>query len=129
MPVYEYRCKSCGKTHEIEHGFHDERPTACPSCGGPLVRIFHPVGVHFKGSGFYKTDHSRSGVRAAAERGKGEQKSGDSAGEKKTGSKAEDSKSSSDGGASTAKSSESKSSDGKSSDGKSSGPAPSGSTD
>ena len=41
MPTYEYRCKSCGKTHEIEHGFHDKRPTECPSCGGELVRVFH----------------------------------------------------------------------------------------
>ena len=32
MPVYEYRCKSCGTTHEIEHGYNDERPTKCPTC-------------------------------------------------------------------------------------------------
>lgn len=63
MPVYEYRCKECGKTHEIEHGFNDARPTNCPSCGGHLVRVFHPVGVVFKGSGFHKTDYSSSGVR------------------------------------------------------------------
>jgi putative FmdB family regulatory protein len=63
MPVYEYRCKECGKTHEIEHGFHDARPTNCPSCGGHLVRLFHPVGVVFKGSGFHKTDYTSSGVR------------------------------------------------------------------
>ena len=63
MPVYEYRCKDCGKTHEIEHGFHDARPTSCPSCNGHLVRVFHPVGVVFKGSGFHKTDYSASGVR------------------------------------------------------------------
>ena len=59
MPTYEYKCKSCGKVHEVDHGFHDERPTVCPTCGGPLVRVFHPVGVHFKGSGFYKTDSAR----------------------------------------------------------------------
>ncbi|MBV8164591.1 MAG: zinc ribbon domain-containing protein [Candidatus Eremiobacteraeota bacterium] len=63
MPVYEYRCKDCGKTHEIEHGFHDARPTSCPSCGGHLARVFHPVGVVFKGSGFHKTDYSSSGRR------------------------------------------------------------------
>jgi putative FmdB family regulatory protein len=66
MPVYEYRCKSCGKTHEIEHGFHDERPTECPSCGGTLVRVFHPIGVVFKGSGFHKTDYGGSGKKPAA---------------------------------------------------------------
>ena len=63
MPVYQYRCKSCGKTHDIEHGFYDERPTKCPSCGSQLVRVFHPVGVVFKGSGFHKTDYTSSGVR------------------------------------------------------------------
>ena len=65
MPVYEYRCKSCGKTHEIEHGFNDRRPTECPSCGGELVRVFHPIGVVFKGSGFHKTDYGGSSARAA----------------------------------------------------------------
>ncbi len=63
MPVYQYRCKSCGKTHDIEHGFNDERPTKCASCGGQLVRVFHPVGVVFKGSGFHKTDYTSIGVR------------------------------------------------------------------
>lgn len=66
MPVYEYRCKACGRTHEIEQGFHDQRPTTCPTCGGQLVRVFHPVGVVFKGSGFHKTDYSASGVRKDA---------------------------------------------------------------
>jgi putative FmdB family regulatory protein len=82
MPVYEYRCKSCGKTHEIEQGFHDERPTECPSCGGQLLRVFHPIGVVFKGSGFYKTDYggsgaSRSGGAGSAEGG-GDAKPADS---------------------------------------------------
>jgi putative FmdB family regulatory protein len=63
MPVYEYRCKACGRTHEIEHGFHDARPTSCPECGGPLSRVFHPVGVVFKGSGFHKTDYKKSTVK------------------------------------------------------------------
>jgi putative FmdB family regulatory protein len=63
MPTYEYRCKQCGHTHEIEHGFHDERPKTCPDCGGPLARIFHPVGLVFKGSGFHKTDYSGAGTK------------------------------------------------------------------
>ena len=60
MPVYEYRCKDCGRKHDIEQGFFDERPSKCPNCGGHLVRVFHPVGLVFKGSGFYRTD-SRAG--------------------------------------------------------------------
>jgi len=66
MPVYEYRCKSCGKTHEIEHGFNDKRPTECPTCGGELVRVFHPIGLVFKGSGFHKTDYSGTSRRPDA---------------------------------------------------------------
>src|SRR5690348_14076836 len=67
MPVYEYRCKSCGKTHEIEHGFNDKRPTLCPSCGGELVRVFHPIGLVFKGSGFHKTDYGGASTRPSGE--------------------------------------------------------------
>ena len=67
MPVYEYRCKSCGKTHEIEHGFNDKRPTECPSCGGQLVRVFHPIGLVFKGSGFHKTDYGGTSPRASSD--------------------------------------------------------------
>jgi putative FmdB family regulatory protein len=80
MPVYEYRCKSCGETHEIEHGYNDDRPTKCPACGGQLIRVFHPIGVVFKGSGFHKTDYGKSGVRAAAS-----DTSGGSGGESKSG--------------------------------------------
>jgi len=66
MPTYDYRCKDCGTTHEIQHGFNDERPTTCPTCGGHLARVFHPVGVVFKGSGFHKTDYSGAGTKTAA---------------------------------------------------------------
>jgi putative FmdB family regulatory protein len=115
MPVYEYRCKSCGKTHEIEHGFNDERPTACPTCGGQLVRVFHPVGVVFKGSGFHKNDYSRSGVRPGGDNAKPDKPADSGAEKKKSESKASDGKTSSDGSApagtaGSAKSSESKSS-------------------
>jgi len=63
MPTYDYRCKDCGTTHEIQQGFNDERPTVCPTCGGHLTRVFHPVGVVFKGSGFHKTDYTTTGTR------------------------------------------------------------------
>ncbi len=66
MPTYDYRCKECGTTHEIAHGFNDPRPTTCPTCGGPLARVFHPVGVVFKGSGFHKTDYTSTGAKKDA---------------------------------------------------------------
>jgi putative FmdB family regulatory protein len=117
MPLYEYRCKSCGKTHEIEHGFHDQRPTSCPTCGGQLVRVFHPVGVVFKGSGFHKTDYSSSGLRkegaassSSSEGSKSETKSNDTkTGESKPAAAKTESKPASDGKASGGDSKPSKS--------------------
>lgn len=102
MPVYEYRCKSCGKTHEIEHGFNDKRPTECPSCGGELVRVFHPIGLVFKGSGFHKTDYGGASSRAASDSKSSEAPKSDA--------KPSDSKSTSDGASSGAKTSDSSSS-------------------
>src|SRR5215467_11508923 len=95
MPVYEYRCKSCGKTHEIEHGFNDKRPTECPSCGGELVRVFHPIGLVFKGSGFHKTDYGGASSRTPSDT-----KSSDST---KSDSKPAESKSASDTASSSSK--------------------------
>ena len=59
MPIYEYRCP---KGHEVEvlHRMDDPPPIACEICGAaPLERVFHPVPVFFKGSGFYSTDYGR----------------------------------------------------------------------
>jgi len=114
MPVYEYRCKSCGKTHEVEHGFNDKRPTECPSCGGELIRVFHPIGLVFKGSGFHKTDYGGASSRPSGESKQSDSSSGDS---KPSDSKSSDSKPDGSKGADS-KSSDSKSSDSKSSDSK-----------
>lgn len=58
MPRYEYKCNECGKSFEITHGI-DDNVESCEFCGGGVRRLFHPVGIVFKGSGFYSTD-SRS---------------------------------------------------------------------
>ena len=93
MPVYEYRCKSCGKTHEVEHGFNDKRPTECPSCGGELVRVFHPIGLVFKGSGFHKTDYGGASSRAPSDSKSPDSTPSDSkSSEPKTGAGTSDSK-------------------------------------
>jgi len=55
MPTYEYKCDECGHTFEEFHGV-DEKVDDCPRCGNEVRRVFHPVGIIFKGSGFYKTD-------------------------------------------------------------------------
>ena len=56
MPFYDYKCEHCGDVFEKMHGI-GETVESCPSCGGKVRRLFHPVGVIFKGSGFYKTDY------------------------------------------------------------------------
>jgi putative FmdB family regulatory protein len=56
MPVYTYECDNCGQRFEAKQSFKDEPLTECPNCGGSLHRVIQPVGVVFKGSGFYVTD-------------------------------------------------------------------------
>lgn len=60
MPVYAYKCKSCGHQLEVRQSFSDAPLRECPQCGGELRKQFNSVGVVFKGSGFYRND-SRSG--------------------------------------------------------------------
>ena len=56
MPIYEYRCKK-GHQFEVMQRISDDPVTKCEVCGAPVQRVFHPVAVHFKGSGFYNTDY------------------------------------------------------------------------
>ena len=60
MPTYEYRCSSCGRTFEVVQSFSDAPLTTCEVCSGELKRVFHPVGILLKGSGFYSTDNRSS---------------------------------------------------------------------
>jgi putative FmdB family regulatory protein len=59
VPTYEYACTACAERIEVVQRFTDAALTECAACGGTLRKVFSPVGVVFKGSGFYKTD-SRS---------------------------------------------------------------------
>jgi putative FmdB family regulatory protein len=87
MPIYEYRCPN-GHTFEVFQSMSDEPVTACQECGAPVERVFHPVAVHFKGSGFYTTDYARKGAGKAAADGGSKGESGtDSKSETKSGSK------------------------------------------
>jgi putative FmdB family regulatory protein len=56
MPIYEYACTSCGERTEAKQSFDDPPLVDCPHCGGVLRKLFSPVGIVFKGSGFYSTD-------------------------------------------------------------------------
>src|SRR4029078_3930451 len=68
MPTYEYACKSCGEHVEVVQSFKDDPLTECPACGGALRKVFAPVGIVLKGSGFYKTDNRSSSSKAAAKK-------------------------------------------------------------
>lgn len=64
MPTYQYRCSDCGTDLEIFQKFSDAALTTCQDCRGVLRKVYNPVGVVFKGSGFYATD-SRSKSRSS----------------------------------------------------------------
>ncbi len=65
MPVYEYACTECGERLEVRQSFTDAALTECPVCSGRLRKVLSPVGVVFKGSGFYRTD-SRAGANGSS---------------------------------------------------------------
>ena len=64
MPIYEYRCER-GHTFEVMQRMTDDPLTVCDEHGTPVQRVFHPVAVHFKGSGFYNTDYGKKKSGAA----------------------------------------------------------------
>ncbi len=66
MPIYEYRCEN-GHLFEVMQRITDDPVTACEECRAPVQRVFHPVAVHFKGSGFYSTDYGRKGSSASGD--------------------------------------------------------------
>ena len=98
MPTYEYRCTKCDEHLEVVQSFKDAPLTKCPACKGQLRKVFSPVGIVFKGSGFYKTD-SRGGKSAtvkAKEKESSSSSSSDSSSGSSSGSSSSSSSSSSD---------------------------------
>jgi putative FmdB family regulatory protein len=84
MPVYTYRCDSCGVEFERHQSFNDEPLKICPECRKKTVkRIITPSKIIFKGSGFYATDH-RSSSGSGTREGKSESKNSDKSTETKT---------------------------------------------
>ncbi len=68
MPIYEYRCTN-GHTFEVIQSMSDDPVETCEQCGAPVERVFHPVAVHFKGSGFYSTDYAGKSKAGAGKDG------------------------------------------------------------
>jgi len=60
VPTYQYACTDCADRLEVVQKFTDESLTICPTCGGKLRKVYSPVGIVFKGSGFYRTDSRAS---------------------------------------------------------------------
>ncbi len=71
MPTYEYLCVDCGNRIEVVQSFSEASLTTCEVCGGRLRKVIYPVGIQFKGSGFYSTDRRAS---HPLPRGRNEQK-------------------------------------------------------
>jgi putative FmdB family regulatory protein len=76
MPIYEYRCDN-GHTFEVMQRMTEDPLTTCATCEASVQRVFHPVAVHFKGSGFYTTDYARKRGGDSTDSG-GKSDSGDS---------------------------------------------------
>lgn len=90
MPTYEYACTACGERTEAKQKFTDPPLETCPICGGKLRKLYSPVGIVFKGSGFYSTDaRSDSKKPAAAGAGSGEKTESQSESKPSSDSKAE----------------------------------------
>jgi putative FmdB family regulatory protein len=97
MPIYEYRCDN-GHHFDVMQKMTDGPVTECEVCGAPVQRVFHPVAVHFKGSGFYNTDYgtAKRNRQTAASAESGANKNDAKQAEKKSDSSSSSSSTSSD---------------------------------
>jgi len=86
MPIYEYRCPN---DHEFEvfQSMADDPVDVCEVCGAPVERVFRPVAVHFKGSGFYTTDYARKTKAASSSDGSKDSSSSDAKSDSKSSDK------------------------------------------
>lgn len=90
VPRYEYKCKKCEKSFDVIHGV-DDKVKDCKFCGSEVRRVFHPIGIVFKGSGFYATD-SRKGDSKSHQPSREERETTESAPADKKEEKKEDNK-------------------------------------
>lgn len=78
MPTYTYRCQKCGHEFERFQSMSDDPVKRCEKCKGKVQRVFHPVGIVLKGSGFYKTDNRSSSKKSSGGEPKSDSKSSES---------------------------------------------------
>jgi putative FmdB family regulatory protein len=86
VPTYQYACTDCGDKSEVVQRFTDDPLTVCTACGGKLRKVFSPVGIVFKGSGFYRTDSRNGKGTVPAGQDSASSGSGSSSGESSSGS-------------------------------------------
>ena len=103
MPTYQYRCTECGRELEVVQKFTDPALTHCEACQGALRKVYNPVGVVFKGSGFYATDNRSSSRSTSASAKKDAGGSGSSSSSESSSSPSSSSSSSSSGSDSAAR--------------------------
>jgi putative FmdB family regulatory protein len=65
MPIYEYKCEN-GHVFDVMQKLSEDPLTTCVECGAPVKKVLHPVGISFKGSGFYSTDYSKKTTKETA---------------------------------------------------------------
>lgn len=86
MPLYDYQCNQCGHRFEVRQGIKEDPLTVCPQCGGAIRRVIHPVGIVFKGSGFYITDSRKQSSATSTPSSNGAEPAKSEAKEKDAGS-------------------------------------------
>ncbi|MBN1955243.1 MAG: zinc ribbon domain-containing protein [Anaerolineae bacterium] len=90
MPLYEYECEECGVRFEKRQSFSEAPIRTCPECGGRVHRLIQPVGVVFRGSGFYVTDNRATSSTATAGKKASSTAKESESGEKETSGKVDD---------------------------------------
>jgi putative FmdB family regulatory protein len=90
MPVYTYQCDNCGVQFDKQQSFSDQPLVRCPECGKKtLKKVYQPVGIVFKGSGFYATDHHSPSGQSSIKAGEKLEKDGKETGSKEPAAKTE----------------------------------------
>jgi putative FmdB family regulatory protein len=82
MPIYEYKCEN-GHVFDVMQKLSEDPLTSCVECGAPVRKVLHPVGISFKGSGFYSTDYSKQDPKEAAQKETSKSTNGDKGAEEK----------------------------------------------
>jgi|SRR5215218_7918330 putative FmdB family regulatory protein len=76
MPIYEYKCEN-GHVFDVMQKLSEDPLASCIECGAPVRKVLHPVGISFKGTGFYSTDYSKMGQKETAQKETSKSANGD----------------------------------------------------